>query len=178
MGRRKKTPVKDRSIYVYAPTNEIAEKWKTTAKKKDMSISRFIEEIVEQHLENGISSKKVLEAQIGELQDENRRLRGENVELSRRVTMLETLTEKYELELKKIKNAPFLEDNYEGIRRYETKLIELLKKKKNIKDEEILDLLHIRPEDTTTVKAITRQIDNLFEYGLVKKFKGGLQWQR
>ena len=52
----------------------------------------------------------------------------------------------------------------------------LKREKRNIKDHEIFDLMHIDPGDLETIKALNRQLDTLFEYNLVKKYKGGIQW--
>ena len=178
MAGKKKTPIKERSIYVYLPTKEMTEKWKNIAKKKGMSISNYIQELVQQNIENGetIMTQKQKDKFIDEIQEQNRQLRSENIELSKKVKMLDTLTDRYEEEIKQLKNKPFLNGSFEGIREFDNRLIELLKEKKNVKEHELFDLLHIKPGDSETIKALNRQLDTLFEYNLVKKYKGGIQW--
>ena len=68
---KKKTPINERSIYVYLPTKEMTEKWKNIAKKKGMSISNYIQELVQQNIENGetIMMQKQKDKIIDEIQE-------------------------------------------------------------------------------------------------------------
>lgn len=175
----KRTPVKERSIYVYVPTNEMAERWKRLAKKAGLSISAYIQNIVENHIgdDGTVASKGDLDKRLSELEGQNSRLRSENLALAKRVKMLDVLTDRYEEDLRNLKNRQFEdESSFEGIREYEPKLIKLLKEKDVVKEHELLDLLHIDPSDTVSIKAINQQLDNLFAYNLIKRYKGGYIW--
>ena len=174
----KKTTSHKRRIVLYLPTKEIVDKWNKLAEKSAMTTSSFIQEIVRNHIENEgtMESQKAKDKLINELQEHNRQLRVENTELSKKVTMLDNLTDRYEQEIKQLKNQSFLDNNFEGIREFNHRLIELLREKRNIKEHEIFDVMHIDPRDSETIKALNRQLDTLFEYNLVKKYKGGIQW--
>lgn len=176
---RSKTPVNKRRITLYLPTKQMLDDWQNEAKKANMTTSAFVQQIVNSYFENGISttSKNQYEKRINELSEILRNLRQENLELSKKVTMLNTLTDRYETELKRLRNKDFLDTSFSGVRTYEQELVELLRSGKNIKEHEILDLLHVDPNDTETVKAINQQLQNLLEYGIVKMYRGGYQWK-
>ncbi len=181
MAVNKTETIKKRAIYVYTPSEEIAERWKKTAKKSGMSISKFIIEIVEDHIqaEKGATSKEFLTKKINDLKEQNERLRNENIELQKKVDMLNILTDRYEKQLQQYKNKTFIENGkFEGVREYQQNLIELFKQKSSIAEDEIIDLLHIDPHDVGTLKAISRQIENLQDYGVVEKIRGGWRWKR
>jgi len=178
MGRKKKTPIKGRSFWIYAKNDEMAAKWKTAAQKAGIPISRFIAELLEQHIENGsFSTGKEKEKQINELQMKVQHLQQENTALDKKATMLESFASRLDEENRKLRTAPFLETEYKGEREYEQRLIDLLKEKKFVKETELLDLLHISPSDSTSAKAIMQQLDVLQKYNLIKKSGGGLRWQ-
>jgi len=178
MGRKKKTPIKGRSFWIYAKNDEMAVKWKTSAQKAGIPISRFIVELIEQHIENGsFSTGKEKEKQINELQMKVQQLQLENTALDKKAKMLESFASRLDEENRTLRNAPFTEKNFKGEREYEQRLIGLLKEKKFVKETELLDLLHVSPSDSASAKVIMRQLDVLQKYNLIKKSGGGLRWQ-
>ncbi len=176
----KRTPVKERSIYVYLPTNKMTERWKKLAKKSGLSISQYVLNIVENYIgdESMDASKGDLNKRLSELEGQNTHLRNENHDLSKRVKSLDILTDQYEEDLKNLKNRQFQDEGFDGVREFEPKLIKLLKEREIVKEHELLDLLHIDPGDAVAIRSINQQLDNLFSYGLVKRGKGGLIWIR
>jgi uncharacterized protein YjbI with pentapeptide repeats len=179
MDRIKKTHRKERTIYVYAPTNEMAEKWKHSAQKAGIPISRFLGELISQHIENGsFSTIKEKEKQLNELQMKVQQLQLENTALDKKAKMLESFATRLDEENKSLRNATILDNDFSGEREHhEQRLIDLLKEKKTVKETEILDLLHISPNDSNSTKAIMRQLDDLQKYNLIKKSGGALRWQ-
>ena len=124
------------------------------------------------------AARRDLEQKILVLGDKNKQLRAENTQLSKQVERLNNLMDRYEEHLQQLKNKQFLNNGkFNGIREYEQKLIELLKKHKNIKEHDILDMLHVSPSDVGTMKAISKQLELLLDYGIIKMYKGGYQWQ-
>jgi hypothetical protein len=91
--------------------------------------------------------------------------------------MLDTLVERLEKEVRDYRSKPFLEEDYTGVRQYEKELIELLKNRKEVRKEEILEHLGISPLDSNTVKSIVRQMENLERYGLVKDIGSMWRWK-
>jgi len=177
MGRPKKTGLKTRSFYVYADTDEQAERWKKAADEAGLKVSKYFREIMERHF-SGTSGAtyQSLERRVKELENTNITLREENNELSHRTNWQSKALERLESENRKLRSGKFLENNFEGIREIEKDLIDLLKKSGYVNEHEILDKLHINPRELDSTKTISRQLETLLDYGLLKKWKGGYKW--
>ena len=105
------------------------------------------------------------------------RAKDESLEkLTRENEILKLALERVENELRRYRAEPFLDKSFEGIRGYDRRLIELLKKGNTIDSDHLLRLLRINPRDTPLVKAISRQLENLEGYGLVEKTRRGWKW--
>ena len=166
--------IKQRSIYVYLPSEEMVEDWKARARKGGESISRFVIEHVTNSLmqEQGKEEYKSRADLIQQL-----RSKDESIEkLTRENEILKLALERVENELRRYRAEPFLDKTFEGIRGYDKRLIELLKKGDTIDSDHLLRLLRISPRDTPLVKAISKQLENLEGYGLVDKTRRGWKW--
>lgn len=166
--------IKQRSIYVYLPSVELVKDWKAKAKKSSESISRFVIEHVTNSLrqeegEEAYKSRAELLQQIREKDEQIQKLTREN-----EITKL--ALERVENELQRYRAEPFLEESFTGIRRYDRRLIELLKKGDTVDSDHLLRLMKISPRDTPLVKAISNQLGNLEAYGLVEKTRRGWKW--
>jgi hypothetical protein len=148
--------------------------WKARAKKSNVSISQFVYEHVTNSLrqEEGEESYKPRAELIEEL-----RKKDEAIEkLTRENEITKLALERVETELRRYRAEPFLEENFQGTRKYDTKLIELLKKGPPIDSDHLLRQLRISPRETELVKAVSRQLENLQDYGLVSKTHHGWKW--
>jgi len=170
----KTNSIKQRSIYVYLPSEEMVEDWKARSKKSGESISRFVIEHVTNSLmqEKGEEDYKSRADLIQQL-----RTKDESIQkLTRENEILKLALERVESELQRYRAEPFLEEDFKGMRRYDRRLIELLKKGETIDSDHLLRLLRINPRDTPLVKAVTKQLENLEAYGLVDKTLRGWKW--
>jgi hypothetical protein len=166
--------IKQRSIYVYLPSVELVKDWKAKAKKSSASISRFVIEHVTNSLrqeegEEEYKSRAELMQQIREKDEQIQKLTREN-------EIIKLALERVENELERYRAAPFLEEDFKGIRKYDRRLIELLKKSEAVDSDHLLRLMKISPRDTPLVKAISNQLGNLEAYGLVEKTRRGWRW--
>ena len=165
--------IKERAIYVYLPSVKLAKRWKETARKQGTSLSKFVVEHVENSLrqeeEPGYKSR-------GELWKEIRRLREELKETAREKKLLEHVAEKLEKEIRRYRAQPFLQPDFEGVRRFQKELIEALKEGRVISSEELLSKLDIDPLEHEAVKAIYKQLEILQAYGLVEPSPRGWRW--
>jgi len=173
--RGKTETIKDRAVYVYLPSLEMVEDWKGRAERADVSISKFVIERVEDSIrkeegEQGYLSRLELIDRLRKSGEELKSLRGEN-------RMLKRLVENLDKELKRHRLQPFLEERFEGVRRYDRELIDLLKKGESYGDEEILAHLNIDPSESDLVKAVSRQLKALGAYGLVEYKGRGWKWR-
>jgi len=149
--------------------------WKGRAKKSNVPLSQFVLEHVTNSLrqEAGEESYKPR----AELIEELRKKDEANEKLTRELEITKLALERVETELRKYHAEPFLEDNFRGIRKYDKRLIELLKKGEAIDSDHLLRQLRIPPKETDLVKAVSRQLENLEAYGLVEKTRRGWRWK-
>jgi hypothetical protein len=169
----KATPDHDRYVYAYVPTIEHKERWKELAKKSKTSISKFIFE----HVENSLHQEGEEYQPRSEILDNLRKIMKENDDLREDMRMKKLVIEKLESELQRYRSEEFMNSSYSGVRKYNTELIELLKRRGSVTSEEILSALGISPTDGDNVKAISTQLDNLQSYGLVAPTSRGWRWQ-
>jgi len=167
----------NRAIYVYLPTVEMADEWKSLADRGKISISKFVIEHVENSLnqendrKNSFASRSELLQQLKDRDEEIARLRQDN-------RLLKMLADNLDRELKKHRARPFSQDNvkFEGVREYDKELIDLLRKSGSIDSDKILKELGISPKDTDLVKSVNRQLRNLQAFGLTEPTPRGWKW--
>jgi predicted HicB family RNase H-like nuclease len=153
---------------------EMVEDWKRRAEKAGVSLSKFVIERVEESIrreegEEGYLSRAELIKRLRDAEEELKKLRNEN-------RLLKKLTENLDNELKRYRAQPFLEEAFEGVRRFDKDLIELLKKGGSYTQEQILAHLNIDPSDVKLVKAVDKQLETLEAYGLVEYKGRGWKW--
>ncbi len=178
-GRKPKAPKNQRAVWVWLDTPSMVDEWKKMAKESNVSTSTFVKEIVEKHLasQGAITTRGTIEDQLKEAVQQVGELRSENIELNKKLERMDTLLDKYEDQIKESQNNKFLDGEFNGIRDFREELVDLLRDKRQIREEKILDLLHIVPSDSKGIKAIGKQIEILLEYGLIKRYKGGYLWK-
>jgi len=164
--------IKERAIYVYLPSVRLVERWKEAAKKQGTSVSKFVVE----HVENSLRQEEPGYKSRGELWKEIKRLREELKETARKKRLLEHVVEKLEREVRRHRAQPFLQPDFEGVRRFQKELIETLKEGGVISSEELLSRLDIDPLEHEAVKAIYKQLEILQAYGLVEPSPRGWRW--
>ena len=171
----KTNTIKQRSIYVYLPTISMQETWKKMAENSNMSISKFVIE----HVTNSLSHEKEnpsVETRMQLIKDK-KELHEENQDLYKRIKMLENLCERQEKEIRTRNIQPFLQEEFNGIRKYEEDLIRLFKICSEVRKEDIYSKLNIDTMDKDATTAIQKQIDNLERYGLLKDIGGKWRWK-
>jgi len=173
--RGKTRTIKDRAIYVYLPSLEMVEDWRRRAERAGVSISRFVVERVEDSIrreegDESYLSRAELVKRLRSAEEELRKLREEN-------RLLKRLVENLDNELRRYRVQPFLQEAFEGVRRFDRDLIELLRRGGSYSEEEILAHLNIDPSDVELVKAVDRQLEALEAYGLVEYRGRGWRWK-
>ena len=165
--------IKQRAVYVYLPSLEVAQEWKANAKRSNVSLSQFVIE----HVSNSLNQEAGEEYKPRAKLIQQVREKSEQIEkLSRENEILKLALERVEGDLQRYRAEPFLEEDFKGIRVYDKRLIDLLKKGETIDSDHFLRLLKINPRDTLLVKAISNQLENLEGYGLVSKTRRGWKW--
>ena len=164
--------LKKRAIYVYPPTQQLTDKWKTLSSEAGIPISKFVIDHVQNSLnmeqDNSYSSRN-------QLIEENTTLRKDAKEKDKRIGHLELLVEKLEEDLQLYRSRIFTEEGFTGKRAYD-------KGRRGPEgtglhtSAEILDRLGASARDAEAVKGILNQIENLHEYGLIKASGKGWRW--
>jgi len=165
--------IKARSIYVYLPSIEQKGRWEETARKQGVSVSKFVVEHVEDSLKKeGDSTFRSRDELLREVRELNEQL--EWVGKEKRV--LEIAIDRLEEELRRYRAQPFLDENFTCVRRYQEELVDLLRGSAVISSEDLLSRLGIQPSEHEAVKAMSKQLENLEAYGLVKSSPKGWRW--
>jgi predicted DNA-binding protein len=165
--------IKQRAIYVYLPSVEQKTRWDAYAKKQGASISKFVVE----HVENSLSQVEDSNSKsMGELWKEVKQLKEQLDKEAREKHVLEIALERLEEELRRYRAQPFLDEKFVGVRRYQKELVEILREGPVTSSDEILSRLRIRLSEREAVKAVSKQLEYLESYGLVKSSPKGWKW--
>jgi len=164
-------PDRSRYVYVYLPSAEDKKRWDNLASEAGVPLSKFVIEIVENSLadEADIKPRAELVKQLGSLRDEIRKLQEE-------LKLKSIVLDKYENELKRYRSAAFLEDDFEGARKYSRELIKILKRGDLVDNYRLLEELGIDPREADLVKAVSTELENLETYGLIASSPRGWSW--
>ena len=165
--------IKERLIYVYLPSLEQKKRWDEYARKQGASISKFVAEHVENSLRQAEDSNY---KSMGELWKEVKQLKEQLDKETKAKHVLEIAIERLEEELRRYRAQPFLDEKFVGVRRYQKELVEILREGRVVNSDEILSKLRIRPSERDAVKAVSKQLENLESYGLVKSSPKGWRW--
>ena len=116
-------PDKSRYVYLYLPSAEDKHRWQNLADEAGIPLSKFIIQVVEDALveESDFKPRGELMKEIGKLRSENKDLRDD-------LNQKKIVLEKYENELKRYRSEAFLEDSYEGVRKYNKEIMTILKR--------------------------------------------------
>lgn len=172
--------IKERAVWVYLPSLEQKEEWGRIANQNDISLSKWIIQIVEDTLherETEVKSRK-------DIEKENKNLRSEISSLQSQLKQLSIIRENLEREIRKYRAEPFLSTTPEGGRQFDIELIDMLRNAKGVDgkhryldDDEVLQRLGVDLSETDSVKAISNQLSRLEKYGLVASSTKGWRWQ-
>lgn len=161
-----------RRVDVYLDSVEQKEQWSELAEEADMSLSKFVQACVEYSASEGGPDFLEIGNSAGELQELQQELR----EKERTIEEKDVVIEKLRTELKQYRSQPFLDDDFEGRRQFDTELIEILKNSKNLRSEEILRQLNVDTQNVELIQAVQEQLDQLEQYGLVEETVHGWRW--
>jgi hypothetical protein len=178
MSRRalpKTKTIKERTVYIYLPSLEMVDDWRRRSEAAKTSLSKFVIDRVEDSVrrdegEEGCLSRLEMVKRLKNVEDNLNGLAKEN-------RMLKKLVENQEIELKRFRSEPFLAKDFEGTRRFDQELIELLKKGKSYSAEEILTRLGVDRANVELAKALSNQLETLEAYGLVGYSGRGWRWK-
>ena len=164
-------PDKSRYVYLYLPSAEDKARWENLAKEAGVPLSKFVIEVFESTLaeESDFKPRGQLVKEIGKLRSENKVLRDD-------LNQKKIVLEEYETELKRYRSQAFVENKFEGVRKYNRELMAILKQGGVLESYKLLEDLGIDPNDSQLVKAVSKQLEELESFGLVTSTKRGWRW--
>ncbi|MFB6086593.1 MAG: hypothetical protein ABEJ84_07275 [Halodesulfurarchaeum sp.] len=165
--------IKDRRVDVYVDSIDRKKRWAEHAEEAGESLSKFVQQCVEYAIEQGGPDF----TELGEESKQIQELEAEVKDLQKDVKQKEIVIEKLESELKQLRTQPFLDEEFEGRRKYDQELIEELQRADRIDGDELLRRLDVDPSETELVKGIDTQLKQLEDYGLVRSTPKGWVWE-
>lgn len=173
MSPKKTDTIKQRAIYVYLPSHEMIAYWKKKAKDANVSISKFVQEHVENSLrqeeEDDFQPRTILIKRIKDLEEQVSYLEKENNKYT-------LLTDRLDKELRHYRAQPFIDSPEMDKRYYDKRLIKLLREKTEINENDIYVSLNLDAKDTELVTGIYKQLEELEKFGLVEALANGWRW--
>jgi hypothetical protein len=139
------------------------------AEKAGVPLSKFLLSVIE----DGLAEKQSI--QVPRLSKESKELIEENHKLREELRIQNLLIQKYQHEITKFQQASFLEEDFEGERILDARIIETLTRGP-IHDFRLLEVLGIEQGDKEGIQAVQKQLEVLEMYGLIKKGGRGWQW--
>lgn len=163
---------KNRQFMMNFPSKEDRERWRGIAKKHRLPFATWIYNYVELHLKQDEEADKIkLPREIDEVRKENHRL---HEELREKTLLLE----RQGAELYKQQYSGFAEVDSEEADKYDTALVELLRRGRTVDGREILEALQIPPQDGQAMRLVYNQLEELRRFGFVKETANGWRWNK
>jgi len=155
---------------IYPPSKELIEEWRAASRKNGTSLNNYIIEMVEKSRRSDNSNQRPeLSRELSNLKEENAKLRNE-------LRIKELILQKYESELYKLRHEAFSDQDQQGQREYDEKLVVALRRGRVMGEREIYSELGIDPRDVEAVKLVSNQLKGLRRYGLIEETSRGWRW--
>ena len=164
-------PDRSRYIWLYCKSKAQKEQWQALAKKTDTPLSTWCASIIEERIaeEDGLIPRHKIAKDLESLKTENKTLRED-------LRQKEVVLQRYEAELRRYRAEPFQEDQFRGMRTYSRELVDILKARGHVGSYQILELLGIAPGEAEAIKAVSKQLEELEKFNLIKADGKGWQW--
>ncbi len=164
-------PDRSRYVHVYMPSDADKARWAALAEKAKTPLSPWVIEIVESTLAENeeFQPRREMVKELESLRNEARTLREE-------LRQKNVVLERYESELKRFRSQAFLEEDYKGVRRYSKEIVDIFKARGQVDSYRLLEDLGVDPRESDLVKAVSKQLEELEGYGMIKPTSKGWKW--
>jgi len=157
---------KGRCIQLIARSNFQKTKLEDLAEKAGSPLSKFLLNLIEEAISEGSRLPAV---------EEDQDFSEEISQLKEELKIKSMLLQRYEQELVKLQASAFLQSNFMGSRKINGDLVTLIKAGP-IGDLNLLDALRIDMNDSDMVESISKQLEILESYGLIRRGNRGWAW--
>ena len=155
---------------IYPPSKELIEEWRAASRKNGTSLNNYIIEMVEKSRRSENSNQRPdLSKELSDMKEDNSKLRNE-------LRIKDLILQKYESELYALRHKAFSDQDQQGQREYDEKLVVALRRGRTMGEREIYSELGIDPRDAEAVKLVSNQLKGLMRYGLVEETSLGWRW--
>jgi len=151
------------------PSLKQAKKYQVMAEKAGLPLSKFLLSVIE----DGLAEKMAIPR--ARLSQESKELLEENHKLREKLRVANLLVSKHEGELRKLQQAAFLDESFEGERVLDARIIEALLRGP-FHDYRLLEILGLGQDEKDRIQAVQRQLEVLELHELIKKTNKGWQW--
>lgn len=164
-------PDRSRYIWLYCKSKAQKDQWQALAEKADTPLSAWCASIIEERIaeEDGLIPRHKIAKELESLKAENKAIRED-------LRQKEIVLQRYEAELRRYRAEPFQADQFAGIRPYSKELVDILKARGHVGSYQILELLGIAPGEAEVIKAVSKQLEELEKFNLIKADGKGWQW--
>jgi hypothetical protein len=164
-------PDRSRYIWLYCKSKAQKDQWQALAEKADTPLSAWCASIIEERIaeDKGLMPRHKIAKELESMKAENKALRED-------MRQKEIVLERYEAELRRYRAEPFQGEQFAGIRPYSRELVDILKARGSVGSYQILELLGIAPGEAEAIKAVSRQLEVLEKFNLIKADGKGWQW--
>lgn len=164
-------PDRSRYVWLYLPSKADKDRWIELANKAKTPLSKWGIEIIESKLAENEEFKPRREI-AKELEDLKKEIKTFRDDLRQKSVVLE----RYESELRHYRSEAFTQDNYQGKRRYNKELVEIIRAGGSVDSYRLLEALGIDPRESDLVKAVTKQLEELEAYGFIETDGRSWRW--
>ncbi len=164
-------PDKSRYIWLYCRSKAQKDEWQALAGKANTPLSVWCTSIIEERIaedEDHRPRHKIVK-ELESLKADNKALRDD-------LRQKEVVLQRYEAELRRYRAEPFQTEAFKGVRTFSKELVDILKARGSVGSYQILELLGIRPDEPQAIKAVSKQLEELEKFNLVKADGKGWQW--
>jgi hypothetical protein len=164
-------PDRSRYVWLYLPSKADKERWQSLAEKAETPLSTFCISIIEERLAEDEEHRP-----RGVVAKELESLKAETKALREDLRQKEIVLERYEAELRRYRAEPFQQAAFQGVRPYSHELVTILKARGYVDGYRLLEQLGIKPGEPEATKAVSKQLEELELYGLIKADRKGWRW--
>ncbi len=164
-------PDRSRYIWLYCRSKAQKDEWQALAEKADTPLSTWCASIIEERIAEDEEHRP-----RHKIAKELESLKAENKAIREDLRQKEIVLQRYEAELRRYRAEPFQADTFQGVRPYSRELVDILKARPHVGSYEILELLGIRPDESQAIKAVSKQLEELEKFNLVRADGKGWQW--
>ena len=162
---------KNRSWTLYFPSEEDLDRWQELAKAAKLPLSHWIFETMELHLAESPQEGHDLAKEVSQFKEEIATLHEE-------LRIKSKILQQYETELFNLRHREFLQSPSEirGFAQLSEELVELLKKGKTWRSDDLLKALNLDPKNKDSISILLNQLQGLQDFGLVEESTKGWRW--